>query len=416
MEIWLVLLLVALGIPALGVAGFVLAIRQRRVIAALQVEIGRLARRMEGLETAAAGPPPEAVPEVPEAEPEAVVQPEPEPEPAPAPAPTPVEVPIAAKVGLEERLASRWLVWLGAVALALAGLFLILYAVEHGWIGPTARVALGLLLGIALAAAGEWTRRRPWQMRFAMASNRPCAGRAGRRGAVRRLRQHLWRARALRTHRAACHLHRPCPGGGGGVCPCRAACAHRRRRRPARGLRHADAGGVRNAQCGGTVRISGAGGGGGAGRGALSRLGVAGRQRGDGRLPVDDPVAVRCLPAGRPVRGDGLSRFPRRDEPLAGERGDAAGRAGPVAVAPARAEPASVRVRRVPGRRVAGRLGDRRDRRDRRAGPGARRSDSCGLSLRPAQRALRRADGRRRRLAGGVAGRLAARRDDAARR
>jgi uncharacterized membrane protein len=170
MEIWLVLLLVTLGIPALGVAGFVLAIRQRRVIAALQVEIGRLARRMEGLEAAAAGPSPEAVLEVPEAapEPEAEVQPEPEPEPAPAPAPTPVEVPIAAKVGLEERLASRWLVWLGAVALALAGLFLILYAVEHGWIGPTARVALGLLLGIALAAAGEWTRRRPWQMRFAM--------------------------------------------------------------------------------------------------------------------------------------------------------------------------------------------------------------------------------------------------------
>jgi hypothetical protein len=76
-------------------------------------------------------------------------------------------VPIAAKASLEERLASRWLVWLGAVALALSGLFLILYAVEHGWIGPTARVALGLLLGIALAAAGEWTRRRPWQTRIA---------------------------------------------------------------------------------------------------------------------------------------------------------------------------------------------------------------------------------------------------------
>ncbi|HUE45581.1 MAG TPA: DUF2339 domain-containing protein [Aestuariivirgaceae bacterium] len=168
MDIWLLLLL-ALGIPALGVAGFVMAIQQRRVIATLQVEIGRLARRMEGLETAAAGPPLEAVPEeaAPEPEAEAEVRPEPEPEPEPEPAPQPVEVPIAAKVGLEERLASRWMVWLGAVALALSGLFLILYAVEHGWIGPTARVTLGLLLGIALAAAGEWARRRPWQSRIA---------------------------------------------------------------------------------------------------------------------------------------------------------------------------------------------------------------------------------------------------------
>ena len=39
MELWLVLLLVALGIPALGVAGFVLAITQRQAIAALQVEV-----------------------------------------------------------------------------------------------------------------------------------------------------------------------------------------------------------------------------------------------------------------------------------------------------------------------------------------------------------------------------------------
>jgi cell division protein FtsB len=55
MEVWLVLLLVALGIPALGVAGFVLAINQRQAIAALQAEIGRLARQMEVLERAAAG-------------------------------------------------------------------------------------------------------------------------------------------------------------------------------------------------------------------------------------------------------------------------------------------------------------------------------------------------------------------------
>ncbi|MFW6076876.1 MAG: DUF2339 domain-containing protein [Hyphomicrobiales bacterium] len=162
---WLMLLLVALAIPALGVAGFVLAMNQRQSIAALQAEVGRLANRMEALERATAELPPDAAP-APEPEPEPQpAEPEPEPEPE---AEAPVEIPIAARVSLEERLASRWFVWLGAVALALAGLFLILYAVEHGWIGPTARVTLGLLLGIALAGAGEWTRRRPWQMRFAI--------------------------------------------------------------------------------------------------------------------------------------------------------------------------------------------------------------------------------------------------------
>ena len=163
---WLVLLLVALGIPALGVAGFVLALNQRKAFAALQAEIGRLARRMEALESAVAGPP-DAVASEAQPEPEAEREPGPEPEPAHEAEAPPPAVSVAARASLEERLASRWLVWLGAVALALAGLFLILYAVEHGWLGPTARVVLGLLLGVALAAAGEWTRRRPWQMRFA---------------------------------------------------------------------------------------------------------------------------------------------------------------------------------------------------------------------------------------------------------
>jgi uncharacterized membrane protein len=178
MEFWLLLLLLGLGVPALGVAGFVIAVRLRQTVARLQAEIGQLAERLQALESATIGPPPEAAPEV-----EAVVapvppksrsqnqpKPQPQPEPQPEPQPGPVAPPAAeiaaARPGLEERLASRWFVWLGAVALALAGLFLILYAVEHGWLGPTARVALGLLLGVGLAAAGEWTRRRPWQTRL----------------------------------------------------------------------------------------------------------------------------------------------------------------------------------------------------------------------------------------------------------
>jgi uncharacterized membrane protein len=61
---------------------------------------------------------------------------------------------------LEERLTSRWLLWIGAAALALSGLFLVNYAVERGLLTPATRVLLALLLGIALTLGGEWVRRK----------------------------------------------------------------------------------------------------------------------------------------------------------------------------------------------------------------------------------------------------------------
>src|SRR5207247_7838323 len=62
---------------------------------------------------------------------------------------------------LEESLTSRWFVWLGAVAVALSGTFLVKYAIDEGWLGPATRCVLGFLLGICLALAGEWLRRKP---------------------------------------------------------------------------------------------------------------------------------------------------------------------------------------------------------------------------------------------------------------
>jgi uncharacterized membrane protein len=68
---------------------------------------------------------------------------------------------------IEETLTSRWLVWVGALALALSGTFLVRYAIENGLLGPTARVTLGFLLGIVLIVAGEWLRRRPLERAIA---------------------------------------------------------------------------------------------------------------------------------------------------------------------------------------------------------------------------------------------------------
>src|SRR5262245_55913398 len=67
---------------------------------------------------------------------------------------------------LEERITARWMVWLGAVTIALAGTFLVKHAIDREWLTPLARVALGSILGIALIVAGAWSRRRPGMTDF----------------------------------------------------------------------------------------------------------------------------------------------------------------------------------------------------------------------------------------------------------
>src|SRR5687768_153035 len=83
------------------------------------------------------------------------------------PEPPPPSPPPPARAGLEERLTSRWLVWLGAVALVLAGIFLIKYSIDNALLTPAMRATFGLLLGIALTLGGEWLRRRPMQKEIA---------------------------------------------------------------------------------------------------------------------------------------------------------------------------------------------------------------------------------------------------------
>ncbi|MEL6563317.1 MAG: DUF2339 domain-containing protein [Pseudomonadota bacterium] len=66
--------------------------------------------------------------------------------------------------GLPERmftwLAVNWFYAVSALSLALAGLFLVQYGVENGYLPPTARVLAALAFGAALIGAGEVIRRR----------------------------------------------------------------------------------------------------------------------------------------------------------------------------------------------------------------------------------------------------------------
>ncbi len=61
---------------------------------------------------------------------------------------------------LHEHLQAYWMIWLGGLCVALAGVFLARYAIEQGMLGQRTRVALGLLSGVGLHIAAEWLRRR----------------------------------------------------------------------------------------------------------------------------------------------------------------------------------------------------------------------------------------------------------------
>ena len=161
----------------------------RRDIDKLQIDVRELQRLVAVLRRTALAPTEEAPSSEPVTTPPASV---PESAPAPVAEPedqTPEDIPAAAREqqsppetalprprlsatpepSMEERLTSRWFVWLGGVALALGGLFLVKYSLDMGLLGPTTRIVLGILLGIALVIGGEIVRQRPEQRLIAAA-------------------------------------------------------------------------------------------------------------------------------------------------------------------------------------------------------------------------------------------------------
>ncbi|HJW40302.1 MAG TPA: DUF2339 domain-containing protein [Rhizomicrobium sp.] len=173
---WLYLAAVVLAFPVMAVVALVKAQNNAREVERLssalngvQNQLRLLSEKLRAFESAGAVPdsPVEAAPAR-SAPPAGVVH-----EPiAPslrsfAPASEPKSAPSLKPQNLEESLTSRWFVWLGAIAVALAGTFLVKYTIDEGYLGPAARCTLGFLLGVALIAGGEWLRRRPLQQAIA---------------------------------------------------------------------------------------------------------------------------------------------------------------------------------------------------------------------------------------------------------
>jgi uncharacterized membrane protein len=170
----LVLLIVA--IPIAAIVAIVMAAVAHGRLTRLEARLDAMQRRLAQLAAAPdqdAAPPAEPPP-APTSKPSWRPIP-PGPEPAPSIPPAPASIAASTSVpptpprmesqtselpGLEERFGTRWVVWVGGIALALGGIFLVRYSIERGLIGPGLRVALGGLLAAALIAAGEWVRRK----------------------------------------------------------------------------------------------------------------------------------------------------------------------------------------------------------------------------------------------------------------
>src|SRR6185503_11044323 len=157
-----VAVLLALAFPVLAIVAIVMASNARYELRSLQ---GRIVT-LEAARRAAVAPAPSAAAERVMPPPLADAAPAPPPPleagpstPPPLPPIPPPPPPAAPKTTLEERFGTQWVVWIGGLALALGGVFLVRYAVEQDLLGPGVRIFLGALFAAGLIAAGEWTRR-----------------------------------------------------------------------------------------------------------------------------------------------------------------------------------------------------------------------------------------------------------------
>jgi uncharacterized membrane protein len=162
---WIVLVvLAALAFPVIAIVALVKAIELRSLLQRLDLRVMMLERRLAPADLL---PPQQTAPQHTPPPPQAAAQAEPPPPPSPPPQPisvppSPVSPALPSPprpIGFEERFGTRWVVWVGGVALALGGIFLVRYTIEQGLIGPGVRVVLGALLALSLVAAGEWARR-----------------------------------------------------------------------------------------------------------------------------------------------------------------------------------------------------------------------------------------------------------------
>ena len=189
MEGIVLLILIAGGLVLSAILGLVAFIRQltgsvgggdgtrvrelERRVRRLEERVGRLVREAgeweevapeEEVRAAEPAEPPETVEEKEVVEEEEEVGAEVAPPSPPEIPPTLPEEPAAEEepvwARFERTVGKQWIAWAGALVIFLAVGFFVKYAIDVGWLGPTARCALGLVAGIVMAVAGDLFVRR----------------------------------------------------------------------------------------------------------------------------------------------------------------------------------------------------------------------------------------------------------------
>jgi len=170
-ELAVLLGLIVLAFPILAIVALVKASGLAARLDRIEERLVALERRPSAATTAAVpivitpaepAPAPPPAPAVVESRPQRVASESPPPAAEPVretPPPSPPAPPPPSR-SFEERFGTQWVVWVGGLALALGGIFLVRYSIEQGLLGPGVRIFLGALLATALIAAGEWTRRQ----------------------------------------------------------------------------------------------------------------------------------------------------------------------------------------------------------------------------------------------------------------
>ena len=171
-EIFLILIGIAwaLGTPLIAIVALVRTSSLRAQNERLASELAGIKRQLVAGE---ALPPPFAAPAVEPptipieamSPPGAPFEPDTQLEPEPptvtiesVPSPVPTVAPVSA--GWEQRLGARAFLWIGAITLALAAIFLVRYSIEEGYLSPEVRVILAALFGFALIGGAERLRSK----------------------------------------------------------------------------------------------------------------------------------------------------------------------------------------------------------------------------------------------------------------
>lgn len=67
---------------------------------------------------------------------------------------------------IEKELSTRWMIWLGGIAFAIGGAFLVKYSMDTGLLSPAIRVTIGTIVGLAMALTGEGLRQHREKINF----------------------------------------------------------------------------------------------------------------------------------------------------------------------------------------------------------------------------------------------------------